>query len=106
MFAHGEPSITKNQLGRHPIETFYAMFRYLPDGIHPSIGYASYLHFILYMVGLLFRRKIFQSSLRFSLDMTHIQYQGETPPFPLVLAFRLVLGKFHICVKCFIKYHI
>ena len=32
-----------------------------------------------------------------SLDMTHIQYQGETlPPFPLVLAFGQVLGKFHI----------
>ena len=41
--------------------------------------------------------------------MTHIQYQGETlppslfppssfhlSPFPLVLAFHLVLGKFHI----------
>ena len=29
-------------------------------------------------------------------DMRHIQYQGETlPPFPLVLAFHLVLGKFH-----------
>ena len=34
-----------------------------------------------------------------SLDMRHIQYQGETlppSPFPLVLAFHLVLGKFHI----------
>ena len=39
-----------------------------------------------------------------SLDMRHIQYQGETlPPSPLptsplllVLAFHLVLGKFHI----------
>ena len=31
------------------------------------------------------------------IDMRHIQYQGETlPPFPLVLAFHLVLGKFHI----------
>ena len=31
------------------------------------------------------------------LDMRHIQYQGETlPPSPLVLAFHLVLGKFHI----------
>ena len=37
-------------------------------------------------------------------DMTHIQYQGETlpvptsplPPSPLVFAFHLVLGKFHI----------
>ena len=30
-------------------------------------------------------------------DMTHIQYLGETlPPSPLVLAFHLVLGKFHI----------
>ena len=32
-------------------------------------------------------------------DMRHIQYQGETLPpfpFPLVLAFHLVLGKFHI----------
>ena len=32
--------------------------------------------------------------------MRHIQYQGETlppsPPSPLVLAFHLVLGKFHI----------
>ena len=27
-------------------------------------------------------------------DMTHIQYQGETLPPPLVLAFHLVLGKF------------
>ena len=31
-----------------------------------------------------------------NLDMTHIQYQGETLPFPLVLAFYLVMGKFHI----------
>ena len=36
-----------------------------------------------------------------NIDMTHIQYQGETLPFPpfpfpLVLAFHLVLGKFHI----------
>ena len=31
-----------------------------------------------------------------SLGLTHIQYQGETFPFPLVLAFHLVLGKFHI----------
>ena len=37
------------------------------------------------------------------LDMRHIQYQGETlsspfplPPFPFLLAFHLVLGKFHI----------
>ena len=33
------------------------------------------------------------------LDMTHIQYQGETlpvPPFPLVLAFHLVLHNFYI----------
>ena len=40
-------------------------------------------------------------SVRFrdNLDMRHIQYQGETlppSPFPLVLAFHLVLGKFHI----------
>ena len=29
--------------------------------------------------------------------MRHIQYQGETlPAFPLVLAFHLVFGKFHI----------
>ena len=35
----------------------------------------------------------------YTLDMRHIQYQGETlppSPFPLVLAFHLVLGKFHI----------
>ena len=32
----------------------YAMFRYLPDGPHPSLGYASYLHFMLYMFRLLF----------------------------------------------------
>ena len=33
------------------------------------------------------------------LDMRHIQYQGETlPPFPLGLAFHLVLGRFHIYV--------
>ena len=34
-----------------------------------------------------------------NIDMRHIQYQGEmlpVPPFPLVLAFHLVLGKFHI----------
>ena len=31
-----------------------------------------------------------------SIDMTHIQYQGETLPFPLVLTFHLVLGKFYI----------
>ena len=33
------------------------------------------------------------------LDMRHIQYRCETlphSPFPLVLAFHLVLGKFHI----------
>ena len=29
-----------------------------------------------------------------SLDMRRIQYQGETLPFPLVLAFGQVLGKF------------
>ena len=32
-----------------------------------------------------------------NVGLRHIQYQGETiPPFPLVLAFHLVLGKFHI----------
>ena len=31
----------------------------------------------------------------FEVDMTHIQYQAETLPVPLVLAFYLVLGKFH-----------
>ena len=39
---------------------------------------------------------------RVRVDMMHIQYQGETlplPPFPLVLAFHLVLGKFHIYVR-------
>ena len=30
------------------------------------------------------------------IDTRHIQYQGETLPFSLVLAFHLVLGKFHI----------
>ena len=30
------------------------------------------------------------------IELRHIQYQGETLPFPLVLAFHLVLGKFHI----------
>ena len=40
------------------------------------------------------------------LDMRHIQYQGETlPPFPLVLAFHLVLGKFHICACCWFLQH-
>ena len=37
-------------------------------------------------------------------DMTRIQYQGETlPPSPLVLVFHLVLGKFHIYLRggCF-----
>ena len=37
-----------------------------------------------------------------SVDMRHIQYQGETLPpssFPLVLAFHLVLGKFHSYIK-------
>ena len=30
----------------------------------------------------------------YKFDMRHIQYQGET--LPLVLAFHLVLGKYHI----------
>ena len=42
------------------------------------------------------------SKVEYNVDMRHIQYQGETlphfptSPFPLVLAFHLVLGKFHI----------
>ena len=35
------------------------------------------------------------------MDMKHIQYEGETlqlPPSRLVLAFHLVLGKFHIAL--------
>ena len=41
--------------------------------------------------------------------MRHIQYQGETlppsslPPFPLVLAFHLVLGNFYIHPKQFLR---
>ena len=42
---------------------------------------------------------IFSLGESVNVDMTHIQYQGETlphSPLPLVLAFHLVLGKFHI----------
>ena len=43
---------------------------------------------------------------RYNLDMRHIQYQGETlPPFPLVLAFHLVLGKFHIYINRRVTVH-
>ena len=34
-----------------------------------------------------------------SLDMRRIQYQGETLPFPLVLAFGQVLGMFHMYIS-------
>ena len=39
----------------------------------------------------------FTFTQRISLDMRHIQYLAQTLPLPpLVLAFHLVLGKFHI----------
>ena len=42
--------------------------------------------------------------LRVKLDMRLIQSQGETlPPFPLVLAFHLVLGKFHLTLYPLLK---
>ena len=39
-----------------------------------------------------------KSNLQWKVGLTHIQYQGVTLPLPfaLVLAFHLVLGKFHI----------
>ena len=46
-----------------------------------SNGVDSYLKQILALINVFLR---------------HIQYQGETLPLPLVLAFGQVLGKFHI----------